>query len=120
MSSKIIPNKLENLTYHILDNYNTKLMCEVCNKNWSPDGTAFMRDQGGAKNGMYYRQFRCKGKSRGRCSASYTHGYFLALARRQLGQEFIDRIQSALEATPAAKRPLSSEISPLLKKAGGV
>ena len=116
MSSKIIPNKLENLTYYILDNYNTELMCEVCNKNWSPDGTAFMRDQGGAKNGMYYRQFRCKGKSRGRCSASYTHGDFLALARRQLGQEFIDRIQNALEVTPAAKRPLSSEIFPPRKR----
>jgi hypothetical protein len=93
MSSKIIPNKLERLTYHILDNYNTELECEGCRTNWTSDGSAFMRDQAGAKDGMYYRQFRCKGKGKGKCTTSYTHEDFLALALRQLGQRRIDEIK---------------------------
>src|SRR5438045_2090137 len=93
MSKKIIPNKLEPLTYHLLDNYNRKLKCEGCQKTWSSDGTAFMRDQGGTSSGKYYRQFRCKGKARGNCSTAYSHEDFLSLATRQLGQNTIEEIK---------------------------
>src|SRR4030095_7745201 len=119
MSLKIVPNKLGPLTYYILDNCNAELTCEGCHKTWSPDGTAFMRDQGGSKNGMYYRQFRCKGKSKGACSASYTHEDFLALATRQLGQKRIDKIKSEISfgTTPSAKRSIVSGPSPPRKRA---
>ena len=93
MSNKIIPNKLETLTYFILDNYNTRLKCEGCRKTWTPDGSAFMRDQGGSKGGMYYRQFRCKGKGKGQCTTAYGHEDFLDLATRQLGQNAMDEIK---------------------------
>src|SRR5947207_4699671 len=93
MYNKIIPNTLEPLTYFILDNYNTKLKCEGCRKTWTSDGTAFMRDQAGCKGGMYYRQFRCKGKGKGMCTAGYSHEDFLALATRQLGQNTLDEIK---------------------------
>lgn len=77
---------------------------------WTVDGTAFMRDQAGSRDGMYYRQFRCKGKGKGKCSQSYTHEDFLALAIRQLGTERIDRIKGRCgftlpNPTPAPKRP---------------
>lgn len=94
MSSKIIPNKLETLTYYILDHYNTELECEGCRTNWTSDGSAFMRDQAGARDGLYYRQFRCKGKGKGKCTTSYSHEDFLALATRQLGQHRIEKIKS--------------------------
>lgn len=45
---------------------------------------------------MYYRQFRCKGKGKGKCSTSYTHEDFLELATRQLGQHCIDRVKSEI------------------------
>ena len=109
MSSKIIPNKLERLTYCILDNYNTELECEGCHINWSSDGSAFMRDQAGAREGMYYRQFRCKGKGKGNCTTSYTHEDFLALATRQLGQNRINEIKSECAFTFSPVKPSSGK-----------
>ena len=93
MASRIIPNKIEKLTYYILDHYNKFLQCESCCTTWTSDGTAFTRDQGGVKDGMYYRQFRCKGKGKGHCSMSYTHEDFLSLATRQLGSARIEEIK---------------------------
>lgn len=108
MPPKIIPNKFEKLTYYILDHYNKQLHCESCNTIWSSDGTAFMRDQGGSKDGMYYRQFRCKGKGKGKCSMSYTHEDFLALATRQLGTTQLQaiKVSSGFIHTP---QPLSPD-----------
>jgi hypothetical protein len=111
MSSKLIPNKYQVLTHYILDHYNKRLQCESCQTTWTSDGTAFMRDQGGSKDGMYYRQFRCKGKGKGKCSMAYTHEDFLALATRQLGTMQIEAIKhecgfslSVTTDTPLNKR----------------
>ena len=52
-----------------------------------------MRDQGGTCGGMYYRQFRCKGKSKGNCSVAYTHEDFLSLVTRQLGKPIIEEVK---------------------------
>jgi hypothetical protein len=93
MPPNIIPNKYERLTYYILDNYNSQLECETCHTKYTSDGTAFVRDQGGSKDGMYYRQFRCKGKAKGKCSTAYTHEDFLALATRQLGGNQMEQIR---------------------------
>ena len=109
MSKKIIPNKLEPLTYHLLDNYNHKLKCEGCNKTWTSDKTAFMRDQGGTSSGKYYRQFRCKGKSKGNCSTAYSHEDFLSLATHQLGQNTIEEIKRKINFNPV-NTPISSGI----------
>src|SRR5438552_15082615 len=100
MSNKIIYNKLEPLTYYLLDNYNQKLKCEGCYTTWTADGSAFVRDQGGTSCGKYYRQFRCKGESKGKCSTSYSHDDFLALAARQLGQITIDEIKTKINFSP--------------------
>lgn len=112
MPPKIIPNKYEKLTCYILDKYNAYLKCEGCKTTWAADGTAFMKDQAGSRDNMYDRYFRCKGKGKGKCSQSYTHEDFLALATHQLGQACIERIKiecgfslpSMLE-TPVPKRP---------------
>jgi hypothetical protein len=106
MASRIIPNKIEKLTYYILDHYNKFLKCESCSTTWASDGTAFMRDQGGVKDGMYYRQFRCKGKGKGQCSMSYTHEDFLSLATRQLGSARIEAIKEECGFTISDNQPL--------------
>ena len=108
MPSKIIPNKYEKLTYYILNNYNTHLRCEGCNTTEAMDGTVFIRDQAETKDNMYYHQFRCKGKGKGKCSQSYTHEDFLALAIRQLGQQCVDRakVESGFTSTPGIETPV--------------
>jgi hypothetical protein len=106
MASRIIPNKNEKLTHYILDHYNKFLQCESCCTIWTSDGTSFMRDQGGVKNGMYYRQFRCKGKGKGQCSMSYTHEDFLSLATRQLGSARIEAIKEECGFTTPNNHPL--------------
>jgi len=126
MSKKIIFNKLEPLTYHLLDHYNHKLKCEGCHKTWSSDRTAFMRDQGGTSSGKYYRQFRCKGKSKGNCSTAYSHEDFLSLATRQLGQNTIDEVKRKINfvsvSTPIHSRtkrsrdPISTGFTPKAKR----
>jgi hypothetical protein len=107
MPPRIIPNKYEKLTYYILDNYNTRLQCENCKKCWTRDGSAFMRDQAGSKDNMYYRHFRCKGKGKGMCSQSHSHEDFLALAIRQLAPDLIEqaKIQSGYSATLTSTVP---------------
>ena len=124
MSRKIIPNKLEPLTYFILDNYNTRLQCEGCHKTWTSDGTAFMRDQGGSKGGMYYRQFRCKGKGRGLCTTSYSHEDFLALATRQLGQNKIKEIKQVCglddETSKRVRDASPTGLTPPRKRSGAL
>jgi len=106
--SKIVPNKLSPLTYYLLEHYNDRLKCEVCNHTWSADGTAFSKDQAGTKNGMYYRYFRCKGKAKGKCSALYSHEDFLSLATRQLGSNLIGQAHQTLHLSSdefKTKRP---------------
>jgi hypothetical protein len=107
MPPRIIPNKYEKLTYFILDNYNSLLECENCKKCWTQDGSAFMRDQAGSRNNMYYRHFRCKGKGKGTCSQSHSHEDFLALAIRQLAPDLIEqaKIQSGYSATLTSTVP---------------
>ena len=108
--SKIVPNKLSPLTYYLLEHYNDRLKCEVCHQTWTPDGTAFSKDQAGTKNGMYYRYFRCKGKSKGKCSASYSHEDFLTLATRQLGQIIIDEVKNKINSNPSSvQEPTTSK-----------
>lgn len=112
MPPKIISHQYEPLTYYILDHYNSQLKCEGCQKTWTKDGTAFMRDQGGTKDGMYYRQFRCKGKTKGRCSTSYTHQDFLSLAIRQLGFSFVEQIKTNLGLNFSLPTSSSVPLSP--------
>ena len=68
-----------------------------------------MHDQAGAREGMYYRQFRCKGKGKGKCTTSYTHEDFLALATRQLGQNQINEIKSECAFTFSPVKPSSGK-----------
>src|ERR1700738_3670880 len=114
MPPKIIPNKYEKLTYYILDNYNADLRCEGCNTVWTQDGTAFMRDQAGSRDNLYYRHFRCKGKGKGKCSQSYSHEDFLTLAIRQLGTQCIERVK--IESGYSAIMTTDSGETPVLKR----
>ena len=90
------------LCEYLLDKYNNQLTCGQCNRKYTRDGTAFIRDQGGKQGNLSYRKYRCKGKALRLCYAQYTPADFLVLVRETLGDAIIADARIVCNApTPA-------------------
>jgi hypothetical protein len=113
MSSKIVPNPLERLTLYLYNHYNDAIYCTRSERTRDMEANAFVLDQGGAKGGLFYRRFTCRGKKLRSCSAGFSHEEFLKLVQSQLGPGQMERIYDTLGWNPMSKTISTKTVSTL-------